>query len=712
MKVIQVGLNQQSPVLIYDKTKPYLAGRAYSKTIMGATVYGPPLTGFVNTQVDAALAPTGCDLTPNGRLFILTTITAGVATVLLYDFDLTGQTAPAYVGKLQIRVPNTAATTHTMRGFRVYDGANSAAVTGWQIYIGTVGTVLINGGLFIANNISKTDFVPTSPATIEMAVASNAKAVYMVQDPGTIGVANTLTAMQSFGLDRSTRRIYFNNNVLATTQIAVVDPSATPNLVLQTTTAATVNGSPTFTLVNHGYANNDPIVITSNAPTNFTASTNAAAQTVYFIRNAAANTFELSATSGGASINAGSVTSSTVVTRAFGQSVSQWLSIRTGTLTGLAGTILLTNSHKVVTPSQTLDPAIPAAVNNQTCLFLPTSTSFHLFKVSDITNGATSIASMVTVNNQGSATDYTGITTGIAAYSETLGRIIYTSNTAQFYMKRWLSGTIDKSFGGLNTTYLENVSLSPYTFAGVTILDVSIQNGWVTGVLSTVGQRGVIYTDARSDSSFNYSYVTSPVLDTTDVHSAGVLATVEKLFDLTSTMVFSYKTKVLSTDTSFDDPTTGWTTINTADDLSGVAFNNYTQFRIDFDIIDGSVNTPAQINELYLDYTGKNEISEHWEGSVDNTTSGGASPTRSAFRLKKAYTSSVPTLYYRAYDDSGNLVVSANTSANASSFQFSTNNGSTWNSLGTIPNTPLTTEVRYNHSSPPGVAISSSLRES
>lgn len=712
MKVLQAGLNQQAPVLIYDKTKPYLAGRVFSKSIMGSTVYGPPLTGFVNTQVDAALAPTECDLTPNGRLFILTTITAGVASVLLYDFDLTGQSSPAYVGKLQIRVPNAASTTHTARGFRVYDGANNAAVTGWQIYIGTVGTVLINGGLFIANSINKSDFVPTSPATIEMAIASNAKAVYMVQDPGTIGVNNTLTAMQGIGLDRATRRIYFNNNALATTQIAVVDPSATPNLVLQTTTAPTVNASPTFTLTGHGYNANDPVVITANAPTGFTASTASAAQTVYFVRNPTANTFELSATSGGASINAGSVTASTVFTRAFGQSVSQWLNIRTGTITGLSGTILLTDSHKIVTPSQTLDPAIPAAVNGQTCLFLPTSTNFHLFKVSDITNGATSIPSMVAVNNQGTGTDYTGITTGIAGYSETLGRVFYTSNTAQFYMKRWLSGVIDKSFGGINTTYLENPSLSPYTFAGVTILDISIQNGWLAGVLSTAGQRGVIFSDGRSDSSFGYSYVTSPVIDSSDIQAAAFLATVEKLFDLTSTMVFSYKSKATFADTAFDDPTTGWTTINTADDLSSVAFNNFTQFRIDFDIIDGSVNTPAQINEIYLSYNGKNELSSHWEGSVDNTTQNGASPAKTAFRMTSAYTTVVPTLYFRAYDDSGNLVVSANTSANPSFFEYSTNNGTSWSPLGTIPNTAFTTEVRYNWASPPGVRVTCSLRES
>jgi hypothetical protein len=80
--------------------------------------------------------------------------------------------------------------------------------------------------------------------------------------------------------------------------------------------------------------------------------------------------------------------------------------------------------------------------------------------------------------------------------------------------------------------------------------------------------------------------------------------------------------------------------------------------------------------------------------------------------LQTAYASSVPTMYFRAYDDNGNLVASANTATNPADFQYTTNNGTSWNALGTVPNTALTTELRYIWSTPPGVNVTSSLRES
>jgi hypothetical protein len=711
MKVLSAGLSAQTPVTSYDKTKPSLAGRVFSKTIGGATVYGPPLTGFINTQSDTGATPSASRTTPNGRMFQLLTITTGVATIALYNIDQTGQSAPAYVGRIFVLIPNAAATTHTLRGFEVYDGTSNATVTGWQIYLGTTGSVAINGGLFIVNNVALADFSPLSPPTIGMALSSGAKAVYMVQDPGTIGVANTLTAMQGLALDRATRRLYFHNNVLATTQFAVFDPSVSPTVNLQTTTSPTVSGTATFTLTGHGYAANDPVVITSNAPTAFTASVANAAPTVYFVRNPTANTFELSATTGGASILATSNTSSTVVTRAFGQSTAQWLSIRTGTVTGFAGTILLTNCEAIVTPSQTLDPNIPAAVNGQTCLFFGTNSNVYLIKVSEITNGATTFPTMVGVATTGSGSDYTAITPTYTLYDDTAGRVIIVSNTSQFYVKRWLPTTIDLAFGGLNTTYFENSANVPYTFAGVTIANLEFRLGWAYLVTGTIGQRGVLYVDFRSDSSFGYSYITSPVLDTSLIATAKTIQTIEKLFDLTGSMVFSYKTAALSTDAAFNSPTTGWTVIATANDLALTAFNNFSQFRIDFAILNGCVNTPSQINELFLSYLAKGESSDNWAMDNDNTTQGTGSPSYAAFYLQSAYTTSVPTIYARVYDTSNNLIFSANSSANPTAFQYSTNGGTSWLALGTIPNT-VGTRVRVLVTPTPSGVAYASVRES
>jgi hypothetical protein len=713
MKVLSAGLSSQTPVTVYDKTKPYIAGRVFQKSIGGAQVLGPPLTGFINTFLDQGAAPIATTTTPNGRQFQIISITSGVVICALYNVDLTGQTAPTYVGRIQFLVPNNAATTHSLRFFDVWDGPNAGTVTGWQIYLGTVGTVLINGGLFVVNNVALSDFVPISPPTIGMALASNAKAVYFAQDPATIGAANTLTAMQGGALDRSSRRIYFNNNAAATTQIAVFDPSVTPTVASQTTTAATANASPTFTMTGHGFAANDPVVITANNPTGFLLSFPNLAPAVYFVRatNLTANTFELSLTAGGAAINATSVTSGTVFLRAYGISTSQWLNIRTGTLSGIAGVILLTNCHSIVTPTQALDPSIPNAVNGQVCLFLPTNSTNHLIRVSDITNGATTLPNMVAVNSLGTGIDYTTISPTFAIYSDVIGRIIIVSNTTQFYIKRWVNNSVETAFGALNTTWLENPLNPPYTFSGVTVIGLDIRNGWLFYTSSTTGQRGVIYADIRSDSLYGFSYITSPVLDTSAVDKASTIQTVEKLFDLTASMVFSYRTAATSGAAIFNSPTTGWTTLPTGADISSVAFNNFTQFRVDFTIVMGNVNTPSQIRELYLSYLAKGESSDNWIADNDNTTQGLASPSYASFYLAQAYPTTVPQLFARVLDTSNAVIASGNTLANAASFEYSTDGGTTWLPMGTIPNV-VGTRVRFNVSPTPGGLAYATIRES
>ena len=129
-----------------------------------------------------------------------------------------------------------------------------------------------------------------------------------------------------------------------------------------------------------------------------------------------------------------------------------------------------------------------------------------------------------------------------------------------------------------------------------------------------------------------------------------------------------------------------------------------------FNIATDQQGCPAQINDLVVGYTSSQELSDYWAGDNDNTTPNGVTPSKSAFILTKQYASAVPTLYYRAYDAAGNLVASANTSANPTLFSYSTDAGLTWNPLGTIPNA-IGTIVRYNWVTPPGVNVFVSLRE-
>jgi hypothetical protein len=83
-----------------------------------------------------------------------------------------------------------------------------------------------------------------------------------------------------------------------------------------------------------------------------------------------------------------------------------------------------------------------------------------------------------------------------------------------------------------------------------------------------------------------------------------------------------------------------------------------------------------------------------------------------AFRLNKVYDTSVPTMYLRGYDDTGALVYNFNTVTDIAMFSYSTNNGTSWTALGTVPNTALTTEIRALISSPTGNRVTWSLMES
>lgn len=721
MKSIAAGFSSQTPVTIYDKTKPYIAGRAYQKTISSVPVIGPPLTGFMNVFADAAIVPLASETTPNGRIFVINTVAAGIATIALYTYTTGMTAAPAYVGKINVLLPNQAVTTHTLRYLKVYDGASSAVVTGWKIAIGTLGSVAINGGAFVAMNIALADFVPVSSPTIGMALANNAKAVYFAQDPALIGANNTLTVQQGGSLDRATQTLYVHNGLVAATSFAAFDLSQTPTVVSLHTAVVSqttsFGGTSPVAYFSTGAATTtmqtgDPVVFTATAPANFSVSAPNVAPTAYFARDiqtvGGVVYFNLGTTSGGAAIVPSSAVSGMTLIRAFGVSTAFWLSRRTGTIVGFSGAFLVGNSETAVVPSTATDPNIPAALSGQSCVFLATATGFYLFKASDIQSGVTSLPSLDTRNIGGTGTDYTAIVPLFAIYSASTGMIVYVSNSSQFYAKRFVNSAIALAFGGLNTTYLESMSnISSFSLAAITNLDVNGGILYLTG--STVGQRRTLYMDFRSDSNFAYSFTTSPVIDTTDVLSASFIQSIEKLFDLTSSMVFSYKTATTFANTTFDDPTTGWTVIPTSADLSAVAFSSFSQLRVDWSIASGTVNTPAQINELYLMYTGKNEISSKWEGSVDNTSSNGVSPAYTAFRQTKTDSG---TKYFRAYDDSGVLVASANTSSGFTSFDVTTDNGTTWTAMpsaNAYSATPLTTEIRYRWVSPPGVRVTCSL---
>lgn len=685
MEVAKAGL-LDNVVSIYDQTKTTIQGRCYSKTVDGKVALGPPLNKFIDVQTDTAVNPAanGMYLSTNGRIFILGAETGGISPLLLYSINYdTG--AYSYVGRVNINTADVAATTTTFRSLKVLD----SGTTGWKLFLTSTASVLINGGTYLINNLALADFVPIGFPTIPFASGNDQKAVYFLQDPATLGVAHLQTASAGSVLHALANRLYVHNGVAATHQYYVFDTSIAP-----TYATAAITGTAATDLINHAghtFVDNDPIVFQS-----LTGGAGLTAGTVYFVRNSVPGvSYQVSGTSGGAAINFTTDISAGSVGRAFGTTGSNFVH-KTGNLPALTGTLLLSDSEDYALPGHTANAGFD-------CAFFATSSNLYLGKLSELTVGATSWPSLVTSNLLGTPNQIVAPTATQAAWSNILDRAVYSTGLV-FVMKQIVNNKIDLIFGGTNNKYFEGlvnpevVEFQPAAAIGA----MDIEQGWIAITVPTiVGQRGIMLADLRSDSLFNYSYLVSKVLQTPQsVYQ--FITTVDALYDFTGSLDVYYRTS------GFGSISGGWISIPFAELLSGLTPGEQTQFKIGFATLGLDTSIPAQLCEFFLGYESLVENSPNWELSVDDSDNG--NPSRTAFRLKQAYSTSVPTLYYRALDLTNVLLVNHNTVAQAARFEYSTDSGISWNALGTIPNV-VGTLLRYAFATPPGVDIRPSLKE-
>lgn len=672
----------------YDQTKTTIQGRIASKVVNSQTVLGPPLNKFVDTVADSAgtTIPVLSYLSPNGRLFSLGAITAGVAFMSLHTVNLTTG-AKVFIGQIRLTFPNSAATTHTLRGLKVID----TGTTNWKIFVATSGSVLINGGLFYGNKIDQADFLSVGSTLIPFATTNDQKGVYFLQDSANIGVGQLNIASVGTTLDTANNRVYVHNGVAATHQYYVYDTSIAPTY---TTASVSVSVAPpgVVTDIGHTFVTNTPVVFSAG-----TLPTGLVVGTVYFVRNPVAGvSYELSATSGGASINTtGSPSAGAVIGRAFGTTGSNFIH-KTGNLPALTGTLIASDSEDYAVPAHTTNATFP-------CIFLSTTTNLYLGRIADLTSGAVTWPTLVTSNILGAANQITAPTVALATWSNVLDRAVYLTNTNILVMKQVVNNSIDKIFSTNSNLYRETNPASDtqaLRFSTATALD--IEDGWLTVTGSLLGQRGNILCDLRSDASFAYSYIVTKVLDT-PLAVFKFLASWRELTDTAGSLSLEYRTS------GFGSLSGGWVTHSFGTDLSDIPTANSIQFKILFTTLTLGASVPAQIKEVFVGYETQIGISDNWEFSDDFSDNN--VPSRTAFRLKTAYPSTVPTLYYRAYDLSDALLINHNTVTNAANFEYSTTNGVSWLPLGTIPNT-VGTLIRYTFTSPPGVDVRPGLKES
>jgi hypothetical protein len=694
MKFLSADLLADTTVT-YDQTKTTLYGRAQSHIIDGDTAIGPPLNKFVDVFTEMAFtpSPSGMYLTQNGRLFHISTFISGIATISLHNFNIvTGQYTA--IGKINITLPNNAVTTHTVRSLKVYDNDPSAM----KIAIQTTGSVATNGGLFIANNVNITDFTMVLSVTLLMATSTNQKAIYFYQRTTEMGPQNLMTSGTGMVLDYDAASIYFHNGVSATHQYYKFDLSVAPSVDGTFTGASVSAASPAVAIVTgHTYVNDSRIIFTSG-----TLPTGLSLNTVYYVRGAATNTFNLSLTAGGANINTtGTSGSGLTVMRAFGESNSAFV-LKTGNLPALLGTLLNSDSEDFAVPQHG-----PVSTLGQDCAFLATSTNLYLGKLSDLANASTAWSSLSTVNLLGTSNQIIAPTVTLSTWSNILDGAVYIANGSIFVYKKFINNQINVIFGGSNNRYLEAMpNIETIELQALAYGALDVESGYLVATGTTLGQRGSYISDLRSDINFNYSHIITKVLSTNG-GTAKFITTLDKIFDYTGGLEVYYRTSGFATDLG------GWTPIDFATDLSAISIIDEIQFDIYFTTIGLDTSIPAQLVEFILGYEPLSEMSSKWKGSVENSSREGETPFKTAFRM---VVSDSGKKYFRAYDDTNTLVHTANTDDDFANFDYSTDNGSTWTpfaSANDYPSTILTTEIRYRWSASPsaGTKLTVSLRD-
>lgn len=505
-------------------------------------------------------------------------------------------------------------------------------------------------------------------------------------------------APAGMALDDATGMLYTLDGLPAACEIWARDISAiTPTYSFSAgATAATGTPGVITTLAPHGLKTDDTVqVLGGIIPGGLVA------KQVYFARNVTATTLELSLTTGGASI---AFTSSGTIDigRPFGWTDAGW-QFKTGGLPGLTGSGFLLLDNMMVT--EPTDAPLNSALNGEKCIFFATNSLMYIGKISDLADGSPSWSSLTQFNYLGQTGQFAALGTPVhATYSKVLDRALFiTTGSPKVISKQIKNNDFHSIFGeiGFNayeTFANENLELRTLT----TPTFIQNEYGWLIVNSTTIGQRGLILMDMRGDTLVGAAFVVSKVVT---LPNNAVLKSL--LFDV-ERKIGGADLDVYYRTSGFGSVSGGWISIPDFENFQ-ILGATQIQFKIGYKVQCIDKTLPLQIASMALGYEAQEELSDNWEYSLDDSSSG--SPTRCGFRLKMAYPSAVPsTLSFRAHDLTGVLLVSQTITSNPANFQYSTDGGTTWLSLGTIPNV-VGTLVRYTFVSPPGTDIRPTIKD-
>jgi hypothetical protein len=558
----------------------------------------------------------------------------------------------------------------------------------------TVSTFVANTKYFV-RNAGLNDF--------ELAATFNGPSIAAAAGPTSVVLQPLNQEIDTFGaiIDVSANRLYTHVGTAANPQYFIRDTSIAPTYSTQTANI-TIGTPGKIQIVGHGLTENEPVqFLAGSLPAAFILNT------TYFVRNLTANDFELATTQGGASIATATAATGVTVGKAFGYTDSQWLH-KTSILPAISGTLLTTTDvDAIATPTNA--PLNGAVLNGQKCAFFATSSNLYLGRLDELTPEATTWASLTTSNMLGGLNQIVTPVVVSASWSDALDHAIVllgqaASNAFRFMLKKVENNKLTAIFGDTCVSYYETTTRDAYELkVAIPYLNFSNNSGWLFAISSAVGQRGVFASDVRSDTLFDHSYVVSKVVT---LPQNAILKSVDVKRELITTggeIDVEYRLS------GFGSISGGWVALDADQELNLVA-GTQIQFKLDFRTHSADRTSHVQVSDLFIGYDALEELSDNWEYSYDDSSTG--SPTRIGFRLKQAYAASIPsTLRFQASDLSGTILVNQTITSNPSNFEYSSDGGTTWLALGTIPNV-IGTLVRYNFTSPPGVDIRPSIKDS
>jgi hypothetical protein len=558
----------------------------------------------------------------------------------------------------------------------------------------TTSTFVVNTKYFV-RNAGLNDF--------ELSATFNGASIGAAAGPTSVVLQPLNQEIDLFGaiIDTAANRLYTHVGTAANPQYFVRDTSVAPTYSTQSSQITVA--SPAKVQINaHGLTENEPVQFLSGImPTGF------ALNTTYFVRNLTANDFEISATAGGVGINNTSVIGTGELGKAFGYTNAQWLH-QTSILPTITGTLLATTDvDAIATPTNA--PLNGSLLNGQKCAFFATSTNLYLGRLDELTAGATTWPSLTTSNMLGLPSQIVTPVVVTASWSDSLDSAIVligqaATNAFRFMLKKVENNKLTALFGDYCMEFYETTTKEAYELRpAVPYLNFTNNGGWIFALSSATGQRGVFASDVRSDSSFDHSYIVSKVLT---LPQNAVIKSVDVKKELVKS---GGEARVDYRMSGFGSISGGWIELDSDQELF-IAAGTQVQFKLSFKTHTFDRTSHVQISDLLVGYDALEELSDNWEYSYDDSSAG--SPTRIGFRLKQAYSASIPsTLKFQASDLSGTILVSQTITSNPTNFQYSTDGGTTWLALGTIPNT-VGTLVRYTFTSPPGTDIRPSLKDS